>query len=71
MLNLLKRNANLVIRNLPKEAFKLNDVIELQKNLELIQKMIKKLKKSNSKWILNTFRVIVLILVLKQRLKKI
>lgn len=49
LLNLLKRNANLVIRNLPKEAFKLNDVIELQKNLELIQKMIKKLKKSNSK----------------------
>jgi hypothetical protein len=39
--NLLKKNANLLIRNIPSEAEKLKDVIEIKKNLKLIQKHMK------------------------------
>ncbi|OCG19425.1 hypothetical protein [Gilliamella sp. WF3-4] len=37
LLNLLKKNANLLIRSLPMDAEKLKDVIELKQNLKLIQ----------------------------------
>jgi hypothetical protein len=37
LFNLLKKNANLLIRNIPSEAENLKDVIELKKKLKLIQ----------------------------------
>ncbi|OCG74006.1 hypothetical protein [Gilliamella sp. Occ4-3] len=41
LFNLLKKNANLLIRNIPSEAEKLKDVIEIKKSLKLIQKHVK------------------------------